>query len=51
MSFCAHHVRGPVADARLEAGIGDRREAPQRAEVVRRLAGVADPELDVVDAR
>ena len=45
-----HHVARAVADARLEAGEGDRGEAPERAEVGRRLAGVADPELDVVDA-
>ena len=45
-----HDVAGPVADAGLEARVGDRREAPQRAEVVRPPAGVADPELDVVDA-
>ena len=46
----AHDVADAIADARLEARVGDRREAPQRAEVVRRLLGVADPELDVVDA-
>ena len=46
----AHHVAGAVADAGLQARIGDRREAPQGTEVVRRLARVADPELDVVDA-
>ena len=45
-----HDVAGPVADLGLEAAEGDRREAPQRAVVGRRLAGVADPELDVVDA-
>ena len=45
-----HHVARPVADPGLEAGERDRREAPQRAVVGRRLAGVADPELDVVDA-
>ena len=45
-----HHVAGPVADPGLEAGIGDRREPPQGPEVVRRLLGVAHPELDVVDA-
>ena len=42
-------VRGPVADLRLEPGEGDRAEAPQRPVVGRGLAGVADPELDVVD--
>ena len=46
----AHHVADPVADPGLEPGIGDRGEAPQRPEVVGRLLGVADPELDVVDA-
>ena len=45
-----HDVARAVADPGLEAGERDRREAPQRAEVGRRLAGVADPELDVVDA-
>ena len=46
----AHHVADPVADAGLEARVGDRREAPQGAVVVGGLLGVADPELDVVDA-
>ncbi len=45
-----HEVRGPVADARLETGVRDGREAPQRAVIGRRLAGVAHPELDIVDA-
>ena len=45
-----HHVAGPIPDAGLQAGERDRREAPQRAVVRRRLAGIADPELDVVDA-
>ena len=45
-----HHVRGAVADLGLQAGERGRREAPQRAVVVRRLARIADPELDVVDA-
>ena len=45
-----HDVAGPVADLGLETAEGDRREAPQRPVVGRRLAGVADPELDVVDA-
>ena len=45
-----HDVARPVADLRLEAAEGDRREAPQGAVVGGRLAGVADPELDVVDA-
>ena len=44
------HVRGAVADLRLEAGERGRREAPQRAVVRGRLARVAHPELDVVDA-
>ena len=46
----AHDVARPVPDAGLEARVGDRGEAPERPEVVRGLAGVADPELDVVDA-
>ena len=46
----AHDVAGPVADAGLEARESDRGEAPQGPEVGRRLAGVAHPELDVVDA-
>ena len=45
-----HDVAGPVADLGLETAVGDRGEAPQRPVVRRRLAGVADPELDVVDA-
>ena len=45
-----HHVARPVADLRLEAAERDRREAPQRPVVGARLAGVAHPELDVVDA-
>ena len=45
-----HDVARPVADLRLEAAEGDRGEAPQRPVVGGRLAGVADPELDVVDA-
>ena len=45
-----HDVARPVADLGLEAAERDRREAPQRAVVGRGLAGVADPELDVVDA-
>ena len=45
-----HDVARAVPDAGLEAREGDRREAPQRAEVGRGLAGVAHPELDVVDA-
>ena len=45
-----HDVARPVADAGLEPRVGDRGEAPQRPEVVGGLAGVADPELDVVDA-
>ena len=45
-----HHEAGPIAHAGLEPGVRHRREAPQRAVVVRGLLGVADPELDVVDA-
>ena len=45
-----HHVAGPVTDLGLEAAERDRGEAPQSAVVVRGLARVADPELDVVDA-
>ena len=45
-----HDVAGPIADPGLEAAEGDRREAPQGTEVGGCLAGVADPELDVVDA-
>ena len=45
-----HDVARPVADLRLEAAEGDRREPPQGAVVGGGLAGVADPELDVVDA-
>ena len=45
-----HDVARPVADLGLEAAERDRGEAPQRAVVGRGLAGVADPELDVVDA-
>ena len=45
-----HDVAGPIADLRLEPAERHRRQAPQRAVVVRRLAGVAHPELDVVDA-
>ena len=45
-----HHEAGPIANARLEARVGHRREAPERAVVVRRLLRVADPELNVVDA-
>jgi hypothetical protein len=45
-----HDVAGAVTDLGLEAAICDWGEAPQRAVVGGRLAGVADPELDVVDA-
>ena len=45
-----HHVAGAVPDPGLQAGERDRGEAPQRAVVRRRLAGIADPELHVVDA-
>ena len=45
-----HDVAGPVADLGLEAAEGDRRESPQGAVVSGRLARVAHPELDVVDA-
>ena len=44
-----HHVARPIAHPRLEPGVGDRCEPPQSSEVVGGLAGVADPELDVVD--
>ena len=46
----AHDVARAVPDLRLEAAERDRGEPPQGAEVRRRLAGVAHPELDVVDA-
>ena len=46
----AHDVARSIAHARLKPGVGDRREAPQRPEVVRGLLRVAHPELDVVDA-
>ena len=45
-----HDVAGPVADLRLEPAERDRGEAPQGPVIGRRLARVADPELDVVDA-
>src|SRR5205823_14416717 len=43
-------VAGLVAGARLQAGVGDHVEAEGVAVEVRRLAGVADEEADVVDA-
>src|SRR6185369_159316 len=43
-------IRDAIADAGLQARVGDRGEAPQRPVVVGRLLGVPDPELDVVDA-
>src|SRR5712691_1727895 len=46
----SHHIARPVADSGLQTRERDRREAPQGAVVGRRLAGVADPELDMVDA-
>ena len=45
-----HDVAGAVANLRLEPAERDRREAPQCPVVGGSLAGVADPELDVVDA-
>ena len=45
-----HQVRGAIAHLRLQPGEGNRSEAPQRTVIGRRLAGVAHPELDVVDA-
>ena len=44
------HVRGAVADAGHEAGVGDLLEAERVDVEVRGLKGVADVELDVVDA-
>ena len=44
------HIAGSVANPGLQSGIRDRGEPPQRAEVLRRLFRVPDPELDVVDA-
>src|SRR5205085_9639369 len=44
------HVRGPVADARLRARVGRRREAEPALVEVRRLLRVPDPELDVIPA-
>ena len=43
-------VAGPVANARLGTGIGDDVESERLAVVVRGLARVADPQLDVVGA-
>ena len=45
-----HDVARAVAHLRLEAAERDRGEAPQRPVVGGRLAGVPDPEFDVVDA-
>ena len=44
------HERDAVAHARLEPGVGDLLEAERLAVEVGRLGGVADPQLDVVDA-
>ena len=44
------HVAGSITDAGLQPRVGDRGEAPQGPIVGGRLLGVADPELDVVDA-
>jgi hypothetical protein len=43
-------VRGAVAQAGLEPRVGDLLEAEGARVVVRGLLGVADPQLDVVDA-
>ena len=45
------HVGGAVAHAGLRAGVADQLEAERGAVVVRRLLGVADPELDRVVAQ
>lgn len=44
------HVRGAVAQPRLQAGVGDLREAEGVGEVVRGLAALPTPQLHVVDA-
>ena len=44
------HVRGPVADAGLEAAVGDRAKAKRVGEPVGGLVRVPDVELDVIDA-
>src|SRR5205823_9088386 len=44
------HVRGAVADTRLRAGVGGRREAERVLVEEGRLLGVSDPELDVIPA-
>src|SRR6266540_1270968 len=44
------HPGGPVAHARLRAGVGDRGEPEPGPVEVGRLPGVAHPQLDVVDA-
>ena len=44
------HVRDPIAAARLKTPVGGLREAERVLEVVGGLGGVADVELDVVDA-
>src|SRR4029450_289750 len=44
------HPGGVVAQAGLGAGVGDRGEAEPGAVEVGRLLGVADPQLDMVDA-
>jgi hypothetical protein len=46
----AEEVGRPVAQARLEAGVGCLREAVRLAVEVRGLPGIADPEFHVVDA-
>ena len=46
----SHEVAGSVADLRLQATECHGREAPQGSVAGGGLAGVADPELDVVDA-
>src|ERR687897_311203 len=46
----APHERDAVAHAGLEARVGDLLEPEGLAVEVRGLGGVADPELDVVDA-
>src|SRR5919106_416932 len=46
----AEHPGRPVTQAGLGTGVGDRGEAEAGAVEVGGLLGVADPELDVVDA-
>ena len=45
-----HDVARPIADLRFEAAERHRGEAPQRPVVGRCLAGIAHPELDMIDA-